>query len=106
MAKEAVQGTFMGNAKFRKSALVGAYMLLAGYLSGATVLGQGQVLFANRVPSNFEQTPVIDAPVIVMRGPFAGYPTTLGPGAGWTVQLMLKEQNGALSPLSPVSTFF
>jgi hypothetical protein len=56
--------------------------------------GQGQVVFANRV------TGIFDAPVTV-----AGSNPQVGPGPTWSAQLYLQGAGGALTALTPASTF-
>ena len=67
---------------------------LAVLLTTITCFAQGQVNFANRVDT------IVDAPVFL-------YPPLDGPGPGphFTAQLYLQGPTGALTPLTPSSTF-
>jgi hypothetical protein len=67
---------------------------LAAVMITAATYGQGQVVFVNRV------TGVFDAPVTI-----AGVTPPTGPGEGWSAQLYLQGAGGALTPLTPASTF-
>jgi len=66
---------------------------IAAVLITAATYGQGQVVFANRVGAAG-----LDAPVFI-KG------TQQGPGPSWTSQLFLVGAGGALTPLTPPSTF-
>ena len=63
---------------------------LAAVLVSVSTFAQGQIIFNNRTPSG-------DAPV--------SRPNGLGAGAGITAQLYLVGAGGALTPLTPTTTF-
>jgi hypothetical protein len=64
-------------------------------LTTITCFAQGQVNFANRVGLNGS---ILNAPVTLIG-------TQDGPGPDWSVQLLLQDVNGSLTPLVPTSTF-
>ena len=68
---------------------------LAAVLITAASYGQGQVNFQNRVGSGGS---ILNAPVTIQG-------TQDGPGPDWSVQLLLQNANGSLTPLTPTSTF-
>ena len=68
---------------------------IAAVMITAATYGQGQVVFANRVGAAG-----LDAPVTV-----AGSNPAKGPGSTFSAQLYLQGAGGALTPLTPVSTF-
>jgi hypothetical protein len=67
---------------------------IAAVLVTAATYGQGQVAFANRVGAAG-----LDAPVKVLG-------TENGPGSSYSAQLFLVGAGGALTPLTPATTFF
>jgi hypothetical protein len=71
------------------------YTALLALVATLHSLGQGQVVFANRV------TGLFDAPVII-----PGSNPSMGPGPGYTAELSLQGSNGSLTPLTPTSTFY
>jgi hypothetical protein len=68
-------------------ALAAAFIAVASY-------GQGQVVFANKVGTT------VDAPVTVLNSN-----PTIGPGDQWSAQLYLQGAGGALTALTPATTF-
>jgi hypothetical protein len=72
--------------------LVGLVLLQGTSL---TCLAQGEVVFANKVGT------AIDAPVTL-----TGSNPLVGPGPGFTAQLLLQNNDGSLTPLVPTSTFY
>jgi hypothetical protein len=67
---------------------------IAAVLVTAATYGQGQVAFANRVGAAG-----LDAPVKIQG-------TENGPGSAYSAQLFLVGAGGALTPLTPATTFF
>jgi len=65
---------------------------LAAVMVSVASYGQGQVVFANLVGT------AVNAPVMLQG-------TDHGPGAGYSSQLFLQGANGALTALTPASTF-
>src|SRR5262245_11222489 len=65
---------------------------LAAVLVTASTFGQGQINFATKVGTD------VDAPVVIQG-------TTDGPGPTWSAQLYLQGAGGALTPLTPATTF-
>ncbi len=71
-----------------------ALFLLAFFPSVLNCLGQGQVVFANKVGTT------VDAPV------FLNFPSPGGgPGPDYSAQLVLVNENNSITPLVPISTF-
>jgi hypothetical protein len=68
---------------------------LAVLLTTVSCFGQGQVNFANRVGAGGS---ILNSPVTIIG-------TQDGPGPDYSVQLVLLEANGSLTPLTPISTF-